>query len=112
MVAILDDWINFTNNSIAYYNCTNHLWYLFTDYHFIIVRPFTSSLASTVCALQGMRRNPTTGIKTKIYGNEEADVPIQMALWSSPAADARFQEVCKCNTIRYTTLTTQLSVVH
>ena len=57
-----------------------------------------------------MRRNPTTGIKTKIYGNEEADVPIQMALWSSPAADARFQEVRTCYTIRYTTLTTQPSV--
>ena len=46
-----------------------------------------------MCALQGMRRNPSTGIKTKVYGNEEADVPIQMALWTSPAADARFQEV-------------------
>ena len=44
-------------------------------------------------ALQGMKRNPATGVRTKVYGTEEADVPIQMALWVPPAVDHRFQEV-------------------
>ena len=46
-----------------------------------------------VCALQGMKRDPATGIRTKVYGTDEADVPIQMALWAPPAVDNRFLEV-------------------
>ena len=42
--------------------------------------------------LQGMKTSLLNGSATKIFGNEEADVPIQMALWSSPAPDPRFEE--------------------
>ena len=43
-------------------------------------------------ALQGMKRDPETGANKKIYGVDEADVPIQMALWSAPVVDERFLE--------------------
>jgi 5'-3' exoribonuclease 1 len=42
--------------------------------------------------LQGMRINPSNGSKKKIFGQQEADVPLQLALWQSPAPDPRFQE--------------------
>ncbi len=45
-----------------------------------------------VRVLQGMQRDPMTGKATKIFGESEADVPLQMALWSSPVKDDRFQE--------------------
>lgn len=31
-------------------------------------------------------------LRKKIFGKEEADVPLQMVLWKSPAPDARFEE--------------------
>jgi len=45
-----------------------------------------------VLALQGMKRDPITGANKKVYGTEEADVPIQMALWSPQVVDQRFLE--------------------
>ena len=42
--------------------------------------------------LQGMKTSPSNGSKKKVFGAEEADVPIQMALWKSPAPDPRFEE--------------------
>jgi 5'-3' exoribonuclease 1 len=42
--------------------------------------------------LQGMKTNPANGSTKKLYGNEEADVPLQLALWQAPAADPRFIE--------------------
>ena len=45
-----------------------------------------------VCPLQGMRRDPVTGASKKVYGTDEADVPVQLALWSAAAVDPRFQE--------------------
>jgi 5'-3' exoribonuclease 1 len=39
-----------------------------------------------------MRRDPVTGASKKVYGTDEADVPIQLALWSAPTIDPRFQE--------------------
>ena len=38
-----------------------------------------------------MKRN-LDGSTTKVFGTEEADVPLQMALFASPAPDPRFQE--------------------
>ena len=45
-----------------------------------------------VQALQGMKRDTVSGANKKVYGTEEADVPIQMALWSPPVVDQRFLE--------------------
>ena len=45
-----------------------------------------------VCPLQGMRRDPITGASKKVYGTDEADVPVQLALWSAASVDPRFQE--------------------
>lgn len=42
--------------------------------------------------LQGMRTNPSNGSTKKIFGSEEADVPLQLALWQAPAPDPRFEE--------------------
>lgn len=42
--------------------------------------------------LQGMRTNPNNGSTKKVFGSEEADVPLQLALWKAPAPDPRFQE--------------------
>lgn len=42
--------------------------------------------------LQGMRTDPKTGATKKVFGNEEADVPMQLALWQNPAPDLRFVE--------------------
>ena len=42
--------------------------------------------------LQGMKRNPTNGSRKKVFGREEADVPLQLALGQAPAPDPRFQE--------------------
>ncbi|GMH92275.1 hypothetical protein TL16_g12296 [Triparma laevis f. inornata] len=49
------------------------------------------TLRLKVVALQGMKRN-LDGSTTKVFGTEEADVPLQMALFASPAPDPRFQE--------------------
>ena len=45
-----------------------------------------------VAPLQGMRSDPATGALTKVWGREEAEVPLHLALWQSPAADPRFVE--------------------
>ncbi len=42
--------------------------------------------------LQGMKTNPNNGATKKLFGNEEADVPLQLALWQAPAPDPRFME--------------------
>jgi 5'-3' exoribonuclease 1 len=42
--------------------------------------------------LQGMTTNPTNGSTKKLFGKEEADVPLQLALWQAPAPDPRFME--------------------
>lgn len=42
--------------------------------------------------LQGMKTNPSNGSTKKVFGNEEADVPLQLALWHAPAPDPRFIE--------------------
>jgi 5'-3' exoribonuclease 1 len=42
--------------------------------------------------LQGMKTNPANGSTKKLFGNEEADVPLQLALWQAPAPDPRFVE--------------------
>jgi 5'-3' exoribonuclease 1 len=42
--------------------------------------------------LQGMKISPVDGSSKKIFGNEEADIPLQTALWQNPAPDPRFSE--------------------
>lgn len=42
--------------------------------------------------LQGMKTNPSNGATKKLFGREEADVPLQLALWEAPAPDPRFVE--------------------
>ena len=42
--------------------------------------------------LQGMRVLQSNGAKKKVFGQQEADVPLQLALWQAPAPDPRFQE--------------------
>lgn len=42
--------------------------------------------------LQGMKTSPVNGSTKKVFGKEEADVPLQMALWKAPAPDPRFIE--------------------
>jgi hypothetical protein len=42
--------------------------------------------------LQGMKTNPANGSSKKLFGQEEADVPLQLALWQAPAPDPRFIE--------------------
>lgn len=41
--------------------------------------------------LQGMKTNPSDGSTTKVFGTEEADIPLQMVLRTSPAPDPRFE---------------------
>jgi hypothetical protein len=43
-------------------------------------------------SLQGMKVSPANGSSKKVFGTEEADVPLQMVLWQSPAPDPRFEE--------------------
>jgi Exoribonuclease Xrn1 D1 domain/Xrn1 SH3-like domain len=45
-----------------------------------------------ILPLQGMKTNPTNGSTKKMFGNDEADVPLQLALWQAPAPDPRFFE--------------------
>lgn len=45
-----------------------------------------------VLPLQGMRTNAANGSTKKVFGNEEADVPLQLALWQAPVVDPRFIE--------------------
>ena len=45
-----------------------------------------------VVPLQGMKRSSIDGSSQKLFGKEEADIPLQMALFSSPAPDPRFVE--------------------
>ena len=45
-----------------------------------------------VVPLQGMKTSPVDGSSKKVFGNEEADVPLQVALSQSPAPDPRFME--------------------
>ncbi|CAM9919012.1 unnamed protein product, partial [Ectocarpus sp. 12 AP-2014] len=42
--------------------------------------------------LQGMRVDPATGARRKVFGTEEAEVPVHMVLWSCPSEDPRFVE--------------------
>jgi Xrn1 helical domain/Exoribonuclease Xrn1 D1 domain/Xrn1 SH3-like domain len=42
--------------------------------------------------LQGMKTNRNNGSTKKLFGNEEADIPLQLALWQAPAPDPRFME--------------------
>ncbi|CAN0350621.1 unnamed protein product [Laminaria digitata] len=42
--------------------------------------------------LQGMRIDLATGARHKVFGKEEAEVPVHMVLWSCPSEDPRFQE--------------------
>jgi 5'-3' exoribonuclease 1 len=42
--------------------------------------------------LQGMKTNPSNGSKKKLFGKEEAEVPLQLVLWQAPAPDPRFVE--------------------
>ncbi len=42
--------------------------------------------------LQGMKVSPVNGSSKKVFGTKEADVPLQMVLWQSPAPDPRFEE--------------------
>ena len=51
------------------------------------------TLTLGVLPLQGMERDFATGSRTKVFGTDEAIVPIQLALWSCPvSADPRFEE--------------------
>jgi len=45
-----------------------------------------------VVPLQGMKTSPVDGSSKKLFGTEEADIPIQLALSTSPAPDPRFIE--------------------
>lgn len=43
--------------------------------------------------LQGLKRDPVTGATKKVYSKSlEADIPIQLALWTPPVLDTRFEE--------------------
>lgn len=49
-----------------------------------------------VAPLQGLQRDPATGASKKVFSaKEEADVPIQMALWTPPVVDTRFEETAE-----------------
>jgi 5'-3' exoribonuclease 1 len=49
-----------------------------------------------VAPLQGLQRDPVTGASKKVFSaKEEADVPIQMALWTPPVVDTRFEETAE-----------------
>lgn len=49
-----------------------------------------------VAPLQGLQRDPNTGASKKVFSaKEEADVPIQMALWTPPVVDTRFEETAE-----------------
>lgn len=54
------------------------------------VGPIT--LRIKVLPLQGMKTNLTNGATKKLFGNTEADIPLQLALWQAPAPDPRFVE--------------------
>ena len=43
-------------------------------------------------SLQGMKTSSKDGSTKKVFGTIEADVPLQMVLWQSPAPDPRFEE--------------------
>jgi 5'-3' exoribonuclease 1 len=45
-----------------------------------------------ILPLQGMKTNLLNGSTKKLFGNDEADVPLQLALWQAPAPDPRFVE--------------------
>ncbi|KAL7553084.1 hypothetical protein ACHAWF_016346 [Thalassiosira exigua] len=45
-----------------------------------------------VVPLQGMKTSPVDGSSKKLFGKEEADIPLQVALSTSPAPDPRFIE--------------------
>ena len=45
-----------------------------------------------VVPLQGMKTSPVDGSSKKLFGKEEADVPLQVALSQTPAPDPRFIE--------------------
>lgn len=45
-----------------------------------------------VILLQGIKRDFLTGSTKKVFGKNEVDIPIQLALWSAPTIDRRFIE--------------------
>ena len=45
-----------------------------------------------VVPLQGMQLDRETGARRKVFGSSITDIPIQMALWTSPVIDKRFEE--------------------
>jgi 5'-3' exoribonuclease 1 len=50
------------------------------------------SVRLKVVPLQGMSPEAETGALQKVFGVKEAEVPLQMVMWKSPAPDPRFQE--------------------
>ena len=56
-----------------------------------LVTLLSTLIANTVSLAQGMKKN-ADGSTTKVFGSEEANVPLQMALFASPAPDPRFEE--------------------
>mmetsp|Transcript_39060 Transcript_39060/g.87348 ORF Transcript_39060/g.87348 Transcript_39060/m.87348 type:complete len:1924 (+) Transcript_39060:98-5869(+) len=50
----------------------------------------------TVAPLQGMKRDPRTGARSKVFaaasGESLADLPLQLAIWTDPSPDPRFLE--------------------
>ena len=49
-----------------------------------------------VVPLQGMRTSALDGSSKKLFGKQEADVPLQMSLFKAPAPDPRFEERGPC----------------
>lgn len=45
-----------------------------------------------VLPLQGMKTSASNGSTKKVFGKEEADIPLQMSLFQAPAPDPRFVE--------------------
>jgi 5'-3' exoribonuclease 1 len=45
-----------------------------------------------VILLQGIKRDYLTGSTKKVFGKDEVDIPIQLAIWTAPTIDHRFIE--------------------
>lgn len=50
------------------------------------------SIRMRVVVLQGMKLDPVTGARKKVFGKTEADVPLPLAAWTPLCDDMRFQE--------------------
>lgn len=64
-----------------------------------------------VTALQGLQRDVVTGATRKKFGQTEADVPIQVVLWSPPVEDTRFVETAALTVERLLPLQTAVVAV-